>query len=467
MTNLINRLQLDVSFSDQDHAFNMRHNFAQTYQQQIEEVVDYVCSKYVGESEWLKIDKLEMDLGHFMPNGFRHNFAAVFLFHFEKALTAKLSEVTTQQRETSQLISQVELVEYFLQNGTLPWFANEDEINLEELINAIVTRRPEVLQVFLERNKSKPSVWKRLSYQVPDEVKATIVNLFEVLKNAEDRSRVLVQEFFYSIGRIGGLNEMSVIYQKTRNVILEDAPVIFEDPFNVNLIRKVLRKRVTLLFPENTSEASLFFNNENGLVAETHLQNHEQEVLEKAKAEAIEMLLAQATKNVQQKEERFVVKHAGVLLLAPFFNPFFTRLQLLAESEWINKEAQYKAVHLLKFLVTGRRKFPEFTLILEKIICGLAIEEPVPSEMELLEDDLAEGVDLLKSVIEHWKVLKNTSVDGLREAFLKREGIVTRNEKAWLVQVERRTHDVLLDSIPWGYSTILLPWNDYTVSVEW
>jgi hypothetical protein len=64
-------------------------------------------------------------------------------------------------------------------------------------------------------------------------------------------------------------------------------------------------------------------------------------------------------------------------------------------------------------------------------------------------------------------MLKNTSVNGLRETFLKRDGILSRQENNWRLQVEQKTLDVLLDSIPWGFSTISLPWNGYLIFVEW
>jgi hypothetical protein len=74
---------------------------------------------------------------------------------------------------------------------------------------------------------------------------------------------------------------------------------------------------------------------------------------------------------------------------------------------------------------------------------------------------------LLQSVLEHWKALRNTSLTGLRETFFKRDGLITRKENDWLLQVERKTLDVLLDSMPWGYSAVSLPWNDYIIYTEW
>jgi hypothetical protein len=58
-------------------------------------------------------------------------------------------------------------------------------------------------------------------------------------------------------------------------------------------------------------------------------------------------------------------------------------------------------------------------------------------------------------------------VNGLRENFLKRDGLIRKKENDWHLHVERKTMDVLLDRIPWGYSMVQLPWSTYFISVEW
>jgi len=145
--------------------------------------------------------------------------------------------------------------------------------------------------------------------------------------------------------------------------------------------------------------------------------------------------------------------------LGAFLNSFFTNLDLLDGAYWKSKEAQYRAVHLLKFLSSGEQQNPEFNLTLEKIICGLSPEESLPVDIILTADETNEAQSLLESVIEHWKVLKNTSVNGLRESFLKRDGLLKKIEMDWLLQVERKTLDVLIDTIPWGFSTLRFPWT--------
>jgi hypothetical protein len=110
---------------------------------------------------------------------------------------------------------------------------------------------------------------------------------------------------------------------------------------------------------------------------------------------------------------------------------------------------------------------PEYALVFEKILCGMPVDAPIPLDVALDDREIEEAESLLKAVITHWSILRNTTTEGLRETFFKRDGLLTKKENGWLLQVERKTLDVLLDNIPWGYSTITLLWNKYLVFVEW
>jgi hypothetical protein len=70
-------------------------------------------------------------------------------------------------------------------------------------------------------------------------------------------------------------------------------------------------------------------------------------------------------------------------------------------------------------------------------------------------------------VIEHWTIIKQTSVAGLRETFLQREGRLDRPPAGWRLRVQRRTVDVLLDHIPWTVSTIAHSWMPEPLYVTW
>ena len=55
----------------------------------------------------------------------------------------------------------------------------------------------------------------------------------------------------------------------------------------------------------------------------------------------------------------------------------------------------------------------------------------------------------------------------LRQEFLQRPGLLSARPGAWVLQVERRPGDEVLDGLPWGWSWIRLPWMDDLLQVVW
>ena len=473
MAHLINHLQFEVNLPDEDQAFNLRHNFAVTFQEQIVEVVDKICSKYVSEDQWIRIDKLEIDLGRLTPQSFDLNFTEIFQDKFEKLLTEKLSEFSASQKKVSRQLSRAELLRYFLKKGTLPWWADETQIELDEISLNLLANEPEMLRQFFYEHRSEPMVWQRVALQLNTVTKGSIISLIKELLKAKK----LFKSWIYQINVLisDEIKSHSKFSEESlNNIILKNAVKIFQGENDKTAGWKIFENNIEEIFLENKTLIKQIIQ-ENKTVLSQIDEEKIKSIREKKQTEQnsmkIDSTLNHGLFDVSHKEEeladKYLVKHGGIILLAPFLNSFFSNLDLLQELKWKNKDAQYKAVHLLKFLSTGRQKTPEYSLTLEKIICGMAIDEPIPVEVQLQEKETNEAEMLLESVIEHWKALKNTSVNGLRETFLKRDGLIKKQENDWLLQVERKTLDVLIDSIPWGYSTITLPWNYYLIFVEW
>jgi hypothetical protein len=74
---------------------------------------------------------------------------------------------------------------------------------------------------------------------------------------------------------------------------------------------------------------------------------------------------------------------------------------------------------------------------------------------------------LLSSLIAQWSILGRTSIAGLRESFLQREGALEETDESWRLRVEPRSFDMLLDRIPWGFNPLKLPWMAKVLHVEW
>lgn len=178
---------------------------------------------------------------------------------------------------------------------------------------------------------------------------------------------------------------------------------------------------------------------------------------------------AERSRNVPKQavtaEEGIFVKNAGLVLLHPFLPRFFEGLGIARDKEILHPE---RALALLHFLSAGQTVTPEYELTLPKLLCRVPFETPVPFDVDLREEEIEEAEALLKAVIHHWEALRNTTADGLRGNFLIRPGKLSRREDGdWLLQVEPKTHDVLLNHLPWGLGMIQLPWMDRMLWVEW
>lgn len=166
-------------------------------------------------------------------------------------------------------------------------------------------------------------------------------------------------------------------------------------------------------------------------------------------------------------EEPLQVYNAGMVLLWPYISRLFGMLGYVKDKEWVDINAQYKAIHILQYLVTGKTEAPENELILNKVMCGFPVVEPVPFGIEFEPKELQIAESLLLGVIKNWPRMNTLVPNSLRGSFLIREGTIKEAETKWELKVQKRPFDILLKSIPWGYNFIRLPWNDYFITVEW
>lgn len=161
------------------------------------------------------------------------------------------------------------------------------------------------------------------------------------------------------------------------------------------------------------------------------------------------------------------VRHAGVVILWPFLPRFFEACGLVNGTRFTDAATQARAVLLTAHLADGADAWGEHELLLEKLLCGYPGDEPLATSIELRDEERTHADELLRSVVEYWPALKHTSVDGLRQAFVCREGTLTSIASGWKLEIPRAGHDVLLDSLPWGLGVVVLPWMEQPLHVEW
>jgi len=165
--------------------------------------------------------------------------------------------------------------------------------------------------------------------------------------------------------------------------------------------------------------------------------------------------------------EPFYINNAGAILLWPFLGRYFQMLGLLEKDAFRDAQAQSRAVYLLQYLASGQMEAPEHELLLNKILCGVKTSEPLEPCHAITEAEQQLSEQLLFGVTQNWEKLRNTSILGLRQSFLLREGRLQRKDDAWSLTVSTKTYDALLDSLPWRLSMVRLPWMETILYVKW
>lgn len=168
--------------------------------------------------------------------------------------------------------------------------------------------------------------------------------------------------------------------------------------------------------------------------------------------------------------EAIYIANAGLVLLANYAPRLFGVLGLLQEGAFVDEVARHRAVHYLVYLSDGHTDTEEHEWVLNKLLCGVPIDEPVPPAGPL--DAFKPTLDsLLPAVIAHWAALGNTSPAGLRQTFLRRIGRLIEHEtydgEHWRLKVQPSAFDLLLDRLPWSFGTIKLPWMKGAIHVDW
>lgn len=173
--------------------------------------------------------------------------------------------------------------------------------------------------------------------------------------------------------------------------------------------------------------------------------------------------------NVMQEEpeegDQISVTNAGLVLCWPFLKVLFSRLNV-SEGNTIPVENQSKAVYLLQQLVYGHTDFPEYELVLNKMMVGMKPSTHLEETVLIQEEkDMCES--LLKGMLSNWEKLKNSTPDALRETFLQRSGMLEIGSESNILKVEPKGVDVLMGSISWSYSVVKLPWMEKSLEVKW
>lgn len=186
--------------------------------------------------------------------------------------------------------------------------------------------------------------------------------------------------------------------------------------------------------------------------------------------QVLEKLHIVETEDTEQEPEIIWVSNAGLCLIAPWFVRLFAMLGYLDEERKTFKDtaSKVRAVFLLQYLSCGQeRDWREPELAFSRLLTALPGNVPLPKRLALSKEERQTADGMVTGVKANWPKMDGTSVEGFRRSFLLRGGTLEQEEGRWLLTVEEKAYDILLETIPWGFRQVRLPWLKKYVQVKW
>ncbi|MFA5326308.1 MAG: contractile injection system tape measure protein [Prolixibacteraceae bacterium] len=456
-----------------------------------------------GEN-YLTIDKLEIE-ATVDSNDWKQKINDELIFSLKQRLSdykPTLSEIKEEIATKKAKLD--ELILFYFENGYLPWWGkallDEDfkTVFRNWIVDDLPVGRAEFISERLEQIVSK-NVVKRIINQVPQKL------FFQFLRNIYRQSSEILSQFesFFEkliLNHISPENE-KIIVKSVYGHVLKNAvkrqgkiesdlilPFLFKELKTIHVSEKILKPQSVgtekssnpvkrawqeLLISESKQqkikpEADKSATNKNiqEEIVPEEITSDKQLLYTKLIDRLLNPDLEEIDKDelVAELQEGIFIDNAGAVIFAAFIPALFKKLEIEREGKITNPDL---AALIVQYCASGQTQIDEYDLVFPKILCGLDIEYPVNTNVALSEEQMTEANEMLQALIEYWSALKDTSVEGLRESFLKRSGKLSLANDEWVLLVDQRPYDMLLERLPWSISMIKLPWMKNLLKTEW
>ena len=186
---------------------------------------------------------------------------------------------------------------------------------------------------------------------------------------------------------------------------------------------------------------------------------------EAQEAEILDPALFLKEETVPEISSNHYVNNAGLILIHPFLKQLFVNCELLNKDNTI-KDPEV-AAHLLHYIATAKEQDYENEMLFEKLLCNIPLNQTINRNIILSEALKKHSNEMLRAALDHWPVMKNSSVALLQNEYLQRPGKIILTGDNPKILVERKTQDILLDKITWNLGIVKLAWKNKVIFVDW
>ena len=494
---IIRKQKFSIKTSSEQLAMQLRKQVNDDLQYSLLSVYDEVFSSLdLKPGSNIFIDKIFLSLGPItnealadqLPQLVKHALLKQLQHQpaVKEMVQQQLNHTAENRAAHSSAHDDVAALMYFLENGIYPWWFSSSSLKKpSEIISALSNTEVENLLI------------KIISKQKAGDAKHTERIIHRFLQHLSPAGYKIIITALIALQSNRQLKVNLELLENDETVLLLSAffskPVeAYRKELIVFMLQQLYREDINIL---KVFIAQLFKkfgkSNSGSLNINTNTASKSPGKLNKEITEAIDALLKyeatdhRTNENSNNKDEQplkkesfpetieaategIYIENSGLVLLHPFLLPLFEAFGLLLpDHTFISEETKHKAAVILYYLQSSSTAYEEHQMAFNKILCGINIEELLPGDLVLTIEEKNECDELLRTVISYWQALKGAGIEAVQETFIQRKGKLSFKEDHWLLQVERSATDILIDRLPWGFSTIKLPWLKHIIYTEW
>jgi hypothetical protein len=459
---VINRLITEVTVHGNRDHFTLQRELTGYCHENVLPELSNACNHLEGIPETVTIDRLTLDLGTFDATEFPKLFAAKLGAKFidelvgcvEKAIQCDRNKSGSNRIPNSNSMPVVDPIQrtinlflFFLKHGAMPWWSNSVEMDrLGESMN-------------------------RIFVGYADALKSCITNIVALISGGS----------FNDPGRLRMIDTLSdnalLSLCDNLNPLIRVSAPSGDDYRTMARLLSVEEVKIRQMYWETVMVSLLgirppdaLANDGGGSEPQVQCRPDNPRFLKRieqySRFSSSELKPPPGPQPVSLQSEGPIVYTdiAGVVLAGVYLHPFFQHLGFVDKHGAMTEQNQ--AVRALYYLCTGSGDYSDWKAALCKVLAGVELEAYI--EPKILSEDVRQKCDeLAAAMVKNWGALKNTSVAGLREAFLVRKGQLMQRDNDWLLRVERQSYDLLLEKLPWIINPVKQRWMEKPLTVEW
>ncbi len=481
---IIGKQSLEITYNGNTDGIVLQRTTENMLRKELLPQLEALFDRYSPDDETIAIDRLALEFT-LDASDLENNLAHRIIEALNDALARKIKATgrTTRPAPASKFIR---LLNFYLRNGYLPWWShftgNWHSFVVENLSVSLPDHERAQLQAVIQE---ETQARQRIAVQFDETCFWELINILSgsqtIFKRWHDDLQYITewikqpdrQQLFRVNIRVAllrllsvpsGKNAGSLPYQGMSEQMAQIIKEQLEEILSADVFKKQTETLKTFVNGLNNDALKVLFT-EGSRTKMTILPTQASTAKRKIEA-GVQQKKEQAptTIDTTHEDDAIYINNAGLVIVAPYLGRFFNKLELLNDNQ-INHMA--RAITLLQHIVTGENDFEEFEVVLPKLLCGIQPNEPIVQKYQLTATDKEAAEELLQAVITNWPVLKTTSVAGLRESFLQREGKLYKAGDQWRLKVQSLSYDMLLDQLPWNIKMIKLPWMQSLLVVEW